>query len=133
MKKCNITICPEHVQKTLRMIKSKEKIFSNILHNFLLKKIENFFGVNSNLTVQKMVQYFYILSVLRYGHVKYLSNKRNQSSLSFLWPKIFGRKSTKIFVARVILNAPTVCETRIRIPLLAVSRYTFHIKPSGKD
>jgi hypothetical protein len=94
MKKCNITICPEHVQKTLRMIKSKEKIFSNIWHNFLLKKIDNFLGVNSNLTVQKMVEYFYIISILRYSHVKYLSNKRNQSSLSFLWPEIFGRKLT---------------------------------------
>jgi hypothetical protein len=94
MKKCNITICPEHVEKTLRMIKSKEKIFSNIWHNFLFKKNDNFLGVSSNLTVQKMVEYFYIISILRYSHVKYLSNKRNQSSLSFLWPEIFGRKLT---------------------------------------
>ncbi len=79
------------------------------MFNFLFKKIDSFLGVNSNITVQKMVEYFYILPVLRYGHVKYLSNKRNQSSLSFLWPEIFCRKSTKFFVALVILNAPSVC------------------------
>jgi hypothetical protein len=89
------------------MIKSIEKIFFQSFGNFFVKKIDRFLGVNSNITVQKMVEYFYILSVLRYGHVKYLSNKRNQSSLSFLWPEIFGRKS--FFVTRVILNAPTVC------------------------
>ncbi len=53
------------------------------------------------------IEAYYTLTVLCYGHVKYLSNKTNQSSPSCLWPEIFSRKCAKFFVARVLLNTPT--------------------------
>ncbi len=58
--------------------------------------------------MQKTVKDFYIFSIPWHSPVKYLSNKKNQTFLSFPWPEIFGRKGAKFFNARVILIAPTV-------------------------
>ncbi len=72
------------------------------------KKNELFLGVNLDLTVQKKVKDFYIFSIFWHGPIKYLSNKKKQSFLSFPWPEISGHKGAKFFDARVILYAPTV-------------------------
>ena len=112
MKKCNITICPEHVQKTLRMIKSKEKFFSNIWHNFWFKKIDNFLGVNSNITVPKMVEYFYILSVLRYGMSNIFQIKETRAlyrscGLRYLAANVLRFLSRELYLTRPLYDAGT--------------------------
>jgi hypothetical protein len=83
-----------------------ERIFLFII--FFVPKVECFLGVNSNLTVQNMVENIYIFSVLHYISAQALSNRKNQSFLSFLCSEIFSHESTKIFEVQVILTAPTV-------------------------
>jgi hypothetical protein len=71
-------------------------------------KIQGFWGANLTLRGQRRVKYFLIFPTLEDFSGQWLSNAKNQTSLSCLSPEKFYPKHLYFFKKQVILWAPSV-------------------------
>ncbi len=91
-----------------------------MLGRVLVKK-SSFLGATLNLHRGKTVNFFSLFQVHMIAMVKISQTKKNQSSLSCLYPEIWCDKTTLFFLKRVILWAPTVYRDTL-------ARYSLPIK-----
>jgi hypothetical protein len=97
------------------MIKSKEKFLSNIWHYFLLKKIDNFLGVNSNLTVQKMVEYFCIISVFATAMSNIFQIKETRALYHSCGLRYLAANVLRFLSRELHSMRPLYCSSKIKI------------------